>query len=101
MNRILLISSYFVLVNMPPFVTFQSHSSKYFLQYSRWLIFSRICFSNLKKGERHSERDAIRKSELDTLTRFRDTSALYGGSVEKKRKGPKGPQAGSKKKRKR
>ena len=47
---------------------------------------------------RHKERDAMKKSELDTLTHFGDYSALTGAKGEPKRKKKK-VVGGKKKKR--
>jgi len=43
----------------------------------------------LTKSERHAERNAMRKNELDSITHFGNTSALTGEAQTKKRKGPK------------
>jgi len=48
---------------------------------------------------RHKERDAMKKSELDTLTHFGDYSALTGAKGEPKRKKKKVVGGKSKKKR--
>jgi len=55
--------------------------------------------TRVEKRDRHKERDAMKKSELDTLTHFGDYSALTGAKGEPKRKKKK--VVGGKKKKKR